>query len=657
MLRFGSSLDQTNKPEDGCNCSSQARLLRRTVAKHSVVVHLHRKAVPYRLLGMFATYPTFPVFLLSEGRKAGNCSFTADGNGRKAAISRYPPLGQEECWKCSFTADESSGKAAIARFPPLGVEEDWKMRVCRRCRLRFGSSLDQTNKPEDGCNCSSQARLLRRTVAKHSVVVHLHRKAVPYRLLGMFATYPTFPVFLLSEGRKAGNCSFTADGNGRKAAISRYPPLGQEKCWKCSFTADESSGKAAIARFPPLGVEEDWKMRVCRRCRLRFGSSLDQTNKPEDGCNCSSQARLLRRTVAKHSVVVHLHRKAVPYRLLGMFAKGRKAGNCSFIADGNGRKAAISRYPPLGQEECWKCSFTADESSGKAAIARFPPLGVEEDWKMRVCRRCRLRFGSSLDQTNKPEDGCNCSSQARLLRRTVAKHSVVVHLHRKAVPYRLLGMFATYPTFPVFLLSEGRKAGNCSFTADGNGRKAAISRYPPLGQEECWKCSFTADESSGKAAIARFPPLGVEEDWKMRVCRRCRLRFGSSLDQTNKPEDGCNCSSQARLLRRTVAKHSVVVHLHRKAVPYRLLGMFATYPTFPVFLLSEGRKAGNCSFTADGNGRKAAISRYPPLGQEECWKCSFTADESSGKAAIARFPPLGVEEDWKMRVCRRCRLR
>ena len=55
MLRFGSSLDQTNKPEDWCNCSSQARLLRRTVAKHSIVVHLHRKAVLYRLLGMFAS--------------------------------------------------------------------------------------------------------------------------------------------------------------------------------------------------------------------------------------------------------------------------------------------------------------------------------------------------------------------------------------------------------------------------------------------------------------------------------------------------------------------------------------------------------------------------------------------------------------------------
>ncbi|KAJ8648172.1 hypothetical protein MRB53_001198 [Persea americana] len=78
----------------------------------------------------------FPDFLLSEGSKAGNCSFTADGNGGKAAISRFPPLGQEENWKCSFTADESSGKAAIARFPPLRVEENWKMRVCRRCRQR-----------------------------------------------------------------------------------------------------------------------------------------------------------------------------------------------------------------------------------------------------------------------------------------------------------------------------------------------------------------------------------------------------------------------------------------------------------------------------------------------------------------------------------------
>ncbi|XXG79383.1 hypothetical protein AAC387_Pa09g0466 [Persea americana] len=51
-----------------------------------------------------------PIFLLSERRKTG---------------------------KCSFTADESGGKAATAGFPPLRVEENWKIRVYRPCKQRY----------------------------------------------------------------------------------------------------------------------------------------------------------------------------------------------------------------------------------------------------------------------------------------------------------------------------------------------------------------------------------------------------------------------------------------------------------------------------------------------------------------------------------------
>ncbi|KAJ8628209.1 hypothetical protein MRB53_021516 [Persea americana] len=46
------------------------------------------------------------------------------------------------------------------------------------------------------------------------------------------------------------------------------------------------------------------------------------------------------------------------------------------------RSYAISSFPPLGAEESWKIEFTADESSGKAAISSFPPLGAEKSWKM-----------------------------------------------------------------------------------------------------------------------------------------------------------------------------------------------------------------------------------------------------------------------------------
>ncbi|KAJ8624857.1 hypothetical protein MRB53_033387 [Persea americana] len=46
---------------------------------------------------------------------------------RKAAISSFPPLGEEENWKIRFTADESGGKAVISSFPPLGAEENWKI--------------------------------------------------------------------------------------------------------------------------------------------------------------------------------------------------------------------------------------------------------------------------------------------------------------------------------------------------------------------------------------------------------------------------------------------------------------------------------------------------------------------------------------------------
>ena len=77
-----------------------------------------------------------PGFLLSQRRKAGNCSYTADESGGKAATASFPPLRAEEDWKMDLTADENGGKAAIASFPPLREEENWKMRVYRPCKQR-----------------------------------------------------------------------------------------------------------------------------------------------------------------------------------------------------------------------------------------------------------------------------------------------------------------------------------------------------------------------------------------------------------------------------------------------------------------------------------------------------------------------------------------
>ncbi|XXG76333.1 hypothetical protein AAC387_Pa08g0699 [Persea americana] len=74
----------------------------------------------------------FPLFLLSEWRKAGESTLPPMG----AAVKLQLPNFLHSQWKIQFTTDESGGKAATAGFPPLTVEESWKMRLYRPCKRR-----------------------------------------------------------------------------------------------------------------------------------------------------------------------------------------------------------------------------------------------------------------------------------------------------------------------------------------------------------------------------------------------------------------------------------------------------------------------------------------------------------------------------------------
>ncbi|XXG74870.1 hypothetical protein AAC387_Pa07g3486 [Persea americana] len=69
--------------------------------------------------------------------------------------------------------------------------------------------------------------------------------------------------FLHSERRKTSRCSFTAAGNGGKAAGAGFLHSQRRKTCRCSFAAVSSGGKAAPAGFPPLRVEEILQVRVC----------------------------------------------------------------------------------------------------------------------------------------------------------------------------------------------------------------------------------------------------------------------------------------------------------------------------------------------------------------------------------------------------------
>ena len=74
-----------------------------------------------------------------------------------------------------------------------------------------------------------------------------------------------FPVFLHSERRKSGNCSFTAALIGGKAAFPVFLLSERRKSGNGSFTAVPIGGKAAISSLPPLWEEENLK------CRIRCG--------------------------------------------------------------------------------------------------------------------------------------------------------------------------------------------------------------------------------------------------------------------------------------------------------------------------------------------------------------------------------------------------
>ncbi|XXG74888.1 hypothetical protein AAC387_Pa07g3503 [Persea americana] len=67
--------------------------------------------------------------------------------------------------------------------------------------------------------------------------------------------------FLHSERRKTCRCSFTAAGNGGKAAVFLHSQ--RRKTCRCSFIAAANGGKAAGAGFPALRVVGNLQVRVC----------------------------------------------------------------------------------------------------------------------------------------------------------------------------------------------------------------------------------------------------------------------------------------------------------------------------------------------------------------------------------------------------------
>ncbi|KAJ8622539.1 hypothetical protein MRB53_031068 [Persea americana] len=147
----------------------------------------------------------FPLFLLSERRKSGICIFTADSFGG--------PEGIGSCI-CNFSSSQGGGNAAFTALPLLVLavkrqsplfllSERRKSGICSFTADSFGG-------PEGigSCICnfsSSQGGGNAAFTALPLLVLAVKRQS---------------PLFLLSERRKSGICSFTADSFGGKPAPS-----------------------------------------------------------------------------------------------------------------------------------------------------------------------------------------------------------------------------------------------------------------------------------------------------------------------------------------------------------------------------------------------------------------------------------------------------
>ena len=79
------------------------------------------------------------------------------------------------------------------------------------------------------------------------------------------------PVFLLSERRKSGKCSFTAANSSGKSARQLFLRSERRKSGKCGLTASSSSGKAALRLFLRSG------RRKSSRCNF---TAPDSSGKP-----------------------------------------------------------------------------------------------------------------------------------------------------------------------------------------------------------------------------------------------------------------------------------------------------------------------------------------------------------------------------------------
>jgi len=80
-----------------------------------------------------------------------------------------------------------------------------------------------------------------------------------------------FPVFLRSERRKTGNCSFTADLNGGKVDLPVFLRSERRKSGNCSFTAVLIGGKVD---FPAFLRSERRKTGNCRYAAGTYGGNL-----------------------------------------------------------------------------------------------------------------------------------------------------------------------------------------------------------------------------------------------------------------------------------------------------------------------------------------------------------------------------------------------
>ena len=114
--------------------------------------------------------------------------------------------------------------------------------------------------------------------------------------------------------------------------------------------------------------------------------------------------------------------------------------------------AVDSNFPVLlhsARRKIGSCSFTAALIGGKTAFSSVPPLREEENRQSQLYRR----------------------------------------LHRRQSP------------FPVFLLSEGRKTGNCSFTAVPIGGKVDFPVFIRSERRETGNCGYAAGTSGGNISI------------------------------------------------------------------------------------------------------------------------------------------------------------